>query len=60
MASSPVGSILGLFPFIEPTLNSPSFPFFKVSLRAHDCKISRIAGQVEKIENWDNLPGKPF
>ena len=32
MASSPVGSILGLFPFIEPTLYSPSFPSFKASL----------------------------
>ena len=34
MASSPVGSILGLFPFIEPTLNSPSFPSLTASLSA--------------------------
>ena len=32
VASPPVGSILGLFPFIEPTLYSPSFPSFKASL----------------------------
>ena len=28
----PDGSTSGLFPFIEPTLNSPSFPSFKASL----------------------------
>ena len=31
-----------------------------MNLRAHDCKISRIAGQAEKIENSDNLSEKPL
>ena len=32
MAHSPVGFTSGLFPFIAPTLNSPSFPSFTASL----------------------------
>ena len=30
------------------------------TLRAHDCKISKIAGQAKKIENSDNLSEKPL
>ena len=34
MTHPPVGFTSGLFPFIEPTLNSPSFPSVTASLSA--------------------------
>ena len=29
-------------------------------LRAHDCKYRESLARLKKIENSDNLPGKPF